>query len=346
MAPIREPECVASNIPVASPTDQRILRAKAAAQEARRKSERTSSISGPDQYVDGVAASVWEEYIGDKREERYCEWLIGTLKNHNVVKVLDVACGTGVDSRMLVKEGFHVTSCDLSDNMLQKARNTKADKGYKNWEIFQADWCKLPEQLKGVDRNFDAVICMGNSFAHLPDECDGKKNMHQLAISNFREMLKPGGILIIDHRNFDYIVKNGKSPSKNIYYMSTFSTTVDTTIDKNAVGEATNITLDYKMTVPRHVQSKLGLDLDGSHDQVKFQLTYFPHYLSSFRRLLRKVFRYSIDDVDATSNTSYHFTCADFQPLEEIEESPAYFIHVIVKQINVSPFTLKAEQKN
>ena len=47
MAPIREPECVASNIPVASPTDQRILRAKAAAQEARRKSERTSSISGP-----------------------------------------------------------------------------------------------------------------------------------------------------------------------------------------------------------------------------------------------------------------------------------------------------------
>jgi len=168
-------------------------------------------------------------------------------------------------------------------------------------------------------------------------------------------MLKPGGILIIDHRNFDYIVKNGKSPSKNIYYMSTFSTTVDTTIDKNEKGEATNITLDYKMTVPRHVQSKLGLDLDGSNDQVKFQLTYFPHYLSSFRRLLRKVFRYPVHDVDSASNTSngntsngntsYHFTCADFQPLAEIEESPAYFIHVIVKQIEVAPFTLKAEQK-
>ena len=47
---------------------------------------------------------------------------------------------------------------------------------------------------------------------------------------------------------------------------------MDTTIDKNEKGEATNITLDYKMTVPRHVQSKLGLDLDGSNDQVKFQV--------------------------------------------------------------------------
>ena len=85
------------------------------------------------------------------------------------------------------------------------------------------------------------------------------------------------------------------------------------------------------------------------------QLTYFPHYLSSFRRLLRKVFRYPVHDVDSASNTSngntsngntsYHFTCADFQPLAEIEESPAYFIHVIVKQIEVAPFTLKAEQK-
>ena len=34
------------------------------------------------------------------------------------------------------------------------------------------------------------------------------------------DMLKPGGILIIDHRNYDYILKNGKAPKKNIYYNS------------------------------------------------------------------------------------------------------------------------------
>ncbi len=32
-------------------------------------------------------------------------------------------------------------------------------------------------------------------------------------------MVKPGGILIIDHRNYDYILETGQAPQgKNIYY--------------------------------------------------------------------------------------------------------------------------------
>lgn len=32
-------------------------------------------------------------------------------------------------------------------------------------------------------------------------------------------MVKPGGILIIDHRNYDYILETGRAPQgKNIYY--------------------------------------------------------------------------------------------------------------------------------
>lgn len=320
MAPTQDQ--VASNTPVAPLTDQRILRAKLAAQEARRGADRTSSISAPDQYQDGVAASVWEEYIGENRESRYRDWLVSTLKRHNAVKILDVACGTGVDSRMLVSAGFNVTSCDLSDNMLQKARDTKAKKNLKNWDIRQADWCKLPKQLgPEVAHNFDAVICMGNSFAHLPDELD-KQEKQELAISNFREMLKPGGILIIDHRNFDYILENKKAPSKNIYYQSTWQTRVDTSFERNNEGQVTNIILNYFMTVPQDVQTRMGIDLDGSHDLVTFKLTYFPHKLKSFTRLLHRVF-----DVSAP-----HEVCADFLPIAEVND-PAYFIHVITKQI-------------
>lgn len=324
MAPIQEK--IASNSPVAPLRDQQLLRVKNAAKEARKGGSRTSSISAPDQYKDGVAASVWEEYIGENRESRYKEWLISTLRKHGAVKLLDVACGTGVDSRMLVAAGFHVTSCDLSNNMLQKAKDTKAKKSLKNWEIHQADWCKLPEQLgAGVAHDFDAVICMGNSFAHLPDELN-KQEKQELAIKNFREMLRPGGILIIDHRNFDYIVANGKSPSKNIYYQSTWQTQVDTSFERNSSGDVTNIILDYAMTVPLDVQVKMGLDLDGSHDQITFQLTYYPHYLSSFSRLLRRVFQYSIDDA-----TAPHQISGDFLPLEDAAD-PAYFIHVITKE--------------
>ena len=58
---------------------------------------------------------------------------------------------------------------------------------------------------------------MGNSFAHLPD-FDGDQRAHILAVQNFHDALKPGGILVIDHRNYDHIISGGKPPMKNIYY--------------------------------------------------------------------------------------------------------------------------------
>ncbi len=64
---------------------------------------------------------------------------------------------------------------------------------------------------------FDSVLCIGNSFAHLPD-FDGGSKTHIQALTNFRDSLKPGGILVIDHRNYDNIVSGIKPPMKNIYY--------------------------------------------------------------------------------------------------------------------------------
>ena len=60
---------------------------------------------------------------------------------------------------------------------------------------------------------FDAVLCMGNSFAHLPHLHNQKT-----ALENVAAMLRPGGILVIDHRNFDAILDGGKVPANNIYY--------------------------------------------------------------------------------------------------------------------------------
>ena len=39
------------------------------------------------------------------------------------------------------------------------------------------------------------------------------------AIKNFHSLLKPGGILIIDHRNYDAILETGQTPpGPNVYY--------------------------------------------------------------------------------------------------------------------------------
>lgn len=47
----------------------------------------------------------------------------------------------------------------------------------------------------------------------------GDQSDQQLALHNIASMVRPGGILIIDHRNYDYILKTGRAPQgKNIYY--------------------------------------------------------------------------------------------------------------------------------
>jgi glycine N-methyltransferase len=48
-----------------------------------------------------------------------------------------VACGTGVDSTMLVEEGFEVVSVDASDKMLkyalQERWNRRQERNFDNW---------------------------------------------------------------------------------------------------------------------------------------------------------------------------------------------------------------------
>lgn len=75
--------------------------------------------------------------------------------------------------------------------------------------IKEADWMTLDEDLEGVvgvpEGGFDAVICMGSSIAHVPEPNCDQTNTRR-ALKNIRSFVKPGGLLMVDHRNFDYIV--------------------------------------------------------------------------------------------------------------------------------------------
>lgn len=84
--------------------------------------------------------------------------------------------------------------------------------------IEEANWLTLYDDINHlIGGGFDAVICMGNSFAHMLDTI-GDQREQQLALNNFERCVKPGGLLLIDHRNYDNIMESGQTPSKSIYY--------------------------------------------------------------------------------------------------------------------------------
>ncbi|XP_076669862.1 glycine N-methyltransferase isoform X1 [Andrena cerasifolii] len=306
-----------------------------------------------DQYADGKAAKLWEVFIGDRKQrtQNYRDFLVGLLRAKGCRRVLDVACGTGVDSVMLLEEGFDVVSADASDKMLKYALQARwqrrKEPAFDNWVIEEANWLTLPKDISHVmGEGFDAVICLGNSFAHMPDTFGDQREQryskrscttsskppqtyrtlgilltpslnHRQALLNFERCVKPGGLLLIDHRNYDHIVDTGSLPSKCIYYNSPHMTNTKTSV-LFVSGKPAIVTLDYIMS---RDSSDGEHHSDGNDNQEHaFRLSYYPHRLNIFRDMLDEAFHYR----------AKHTIYADFKRLEEVK-TPGFYIHLLEK---------------
>ncbi|XP_055644834.1 glycine N-methyltransferase [Toxorhynchites rutilus septentrionalis] len=265
-----------------------------------------------DQYADGKAAQVWEVFIGDKksRTENYRNFLVEKLRDSGCKRVLDVACGTGVDSILLLEEGFEVVSIDASDKMLKYALkerwNRRKEPSFDNWVIEEANWLTLYDDIQHlIGDGFDAVICLGNSFAHLLDSYGDQRKQIQ-AIENFEKCVKPGGLLLIDHRNYDNIMDTGATPSKCIYYNSRHTTDIKTSV-LYVAAKPTLVTMDYVITT-------------ANGESNEFRLSYYPHKLAVFEDILKSIF----------SNATSHEIYGDFKPLNKVT-NPAFYIHIVEK---------------
>ena len=72
---------------------------------------------------------------------------------------------------------------------------------------------KLSNVYTRVDERSSLPRC------HLIRLFTGGLTKHKIAINQFYQLLKPGGILFIDHRNYDDIIDSGCVPhGPNVYY--------------------------------------------------------------------------------------------------------------------------------
>jgi SAM-dependent methyltransferase len=114
------------------------------------------------------------------------------------VRVLDAACGTGMHALALAKLGYAVSGADLSAPMIEKARANAASAG-QNVRFEAVGFGGLaPVYGEG---SFDALLCLGNSLPHLLTPAALRS-----ALLDFARCLRPGGVLLIQNRNFDAVM--------------------------------------------------------------------------------------------------------------------------------------------
>lgn len=109
--------------------------------------------------------------------------------------ILDIGCATGELSFQLAAGGAEVTGIDLNKDLLQQAISNKKHKGL----LFQqGNMLELKQDFEA--QQFDAVLCFGNTLVHLNSE-----TLVLQMLADAKTVLKPGGQLLIQLLNYDYI---------------------------------------------------------------------------------------------------------------------------------------------
>lgn len=138
----------------------------------------------------------YEPLLTPERSEREVEviWRLLALKAGG--SVLDLACGHGRIANRLAERGCHVTGLDATALFLKLARQDAQALGVLV-EYIKGDMRSLP-----WTERFDCIVNWFTAYGYFHDE-DNRKVLREAY-----RTLKPGGKLLIDIINREFMVKN------------------------------------------------------------------------------------------------------------------------------------------
>lgn len=110
------------------------------------------------------------------------------------IRVFDAAMGVGSESVFLLREGFRVRSNEVDWTLISHARRHAEAKGVE-LDFERHDWRHFEEKLGHGE--YDAMLCLGNSLTCLLNPTEMVR-----ALRGFHSLLRPGGLLLIDERNY------------------------------------------------------------------------------------------------------------------------------------------------
>ncbi len=129
----------------------------------------------------------------------FLEGQLASLKEPgSPLRVLDAACGTAMHAIEFARRGYLASGADISQGMVAQARLNARAAGL-SVDVRQAGFGELQPAFGPAA--FDALLCLGNSLPHLLTLA-----ALEAALRDFAAVLRPGGKVIIQNRNFDSVL--------------------------------------------------------------------------------------------------------------------------------------------
>jgi len=123
--------------------------------------------------------------------------------------VLDIACGTGFGSQLLLESGAsYVFAADVAEEAISMCSSRLEKTGRKNWTCHFQDGTAMNYE----DNKFDLVVSF-ETIEHIPD--------YQKFLAEISRVLKPGGYLVISTPNA-LVTNPSKGKPENPFHVYEF----------------------------------------------------------------------------------------------------------------------------
>ncbi len=110
---------------------------------------------------------------------------------------LDIGCATGELALQLAADKAHVIGIDLNKDLLNQALNKRGSVSNPAFRL--GNMLELKSDFEAA--MFDTVLCFGNTLVHL----ENKEKVFQM-LKGVLQLLKPGGLFLLQILNYDYIL--------------------------------------------------------------------------------------------------------------------------------------------
>nr|MBA3397117.1 class I SAM-dependent methyltransferase [Deltaproteobacteria bacterium] len=133
-------------------------------------------------------------FLTPQATQAEAEFVIDAMGLSPGAQVLDVGCGYGRHAMELAARGFHVVGLDTSTPLLVRGGEEAHRRG------LQINFVRGDMRELDFEAQFDGAYCLFSTFGYFDDETNKK------TVANIARALKPGGRLMIEILNRDYVI--------------------------------------------------------------------------------------------------------------------------------------------